>query len=99
MEAIQTLLLYLSSSIDSTTLRQLNIVCTSMLSMTGRVTMLGISRWAGKGGSYRTIQRFFQKTICWEKLKWIIAQKQINKMDVVIFAGDATTILITAQKK
>jgi len=92
MEAIQTLLLYLSSSIDSTTLRQLNIVCTSMLSMTGRVTMLGISRWAGKGGSYRTIQRFFQKTICWEKLNWIIAQKKISKMDVVIFAGDATTI-------
>ena len=27
--------------------------------MSGRVTMLGISRWAGKGGSYRTIQRFF----------------------------------------
>jgi putative transposase len=92
MEAIQTLLLYLSSSIDSSTLRQLTIVCTSMLSMTGRVTMLGISRWAGKGGSYRTIQRFFQKTICWEKLNWITAQKQINKMDVVIFAGDATTI-------
>jgi hypothetical protein len=46
MEAIQTLLLYLSPSIDSTTLRQLNIVCTSMLSMTARVTMLGISRWA-----------------------------------------------------
>ena len=61
MEAIQTLLLYLSSSIDSSTLRQLTIVCTSMLSMTGRVTMLGISRWAGKGGSYRTIQRFFKK--------------------------------------
>ena len=58
MDTIQTLLLYLSSSIDSTTIRQLNIVCTSM---TGRVTMLGISRWAGKGGSYRTIQCFFGK--------------------------------------
>jgi len=30
-----------------------------MLSMTGRVTMLGVSRWAGPGGSYRTVQRFF----------------------------------------
>ena len=27
--------------------------------MTGRVTMLGISWWAGKGGSYRTIQRLY----------------------------------------
>jgi len=30
-----------------------------MLVMTGRVTMLGLARWAGKGGSYRTVQRFF----------------------------------------
>ena len=34
-----------------------------MLTMTGRVTMLGISRWAEKGGSYRTTQRFFNKQI------------------------------------
>ena len=27
--------------------------------MTGRVTMLGIPPWAGGGGSYRTVQRFF----------------------------------------
>jgi hypothetical protein len=26
-----------------------------MLAMSGRVTMLGISRWAGIGGSYRTM--------------------------------------------
>ena len=33
--------------------------------MTGRVTMLGLSRWAEKGGSYRTVQRFFkEKTDC-----------------------------------
>ena len=44
----------------NTVLRQLQIVAMAMLAMTGRVTMLGISRWAGEGGSYRTIQRFFQ---------------------------------------
>ena len=44
----------------NTVLRQLQIVVMAMLAMTGRVTMLGISRWAGEGGSYRTIQRFFQ---------------------------------------
>jgi putative transposase len=37
----------------------------AMLSMTGRVTMLGISRWAGQGGSYRTVQRFFNEVIPW----------------------------------
>ena len=43
-----------------TVLRQLQIVVMAILAMTGRVTMLGISRWAGNGGSYRTIQRFFR---------------------------------------
>jgi len=37
----------------------------AMMAMTGRVTMLGISRWTGKGGSYRTIQRFFNAIIPW----------------------------------
>jgi putative transposase len=31
----------------------------AVLAMTGRVTMLGISRWTEEGGSYRTVQRFF----------------------------------------
>ncbi len=39
-----------------------------MLSMTGRVTMLGLSRWAGKGGSYRTVQRFFNAAIPWPQV-------------------------------
>jgi DDE superfamily endonuclease len=39
-----------------------------MLVMTGRVTMLGISRWAGKGGSYRTVQRFFSQALPWAML-------------------------------
>jgi putative transposase len=34
-------------------------VIEAMLSMSGRVTMRGLSRWSDKGGSYRTIQRFF----------------------------------------
>ncbi len=92
MEEIATLLFCMSSIVEPTVLRQLNVVCSAMLCMTGRVTMLGISRWAGKGGSYRTIQRFFLKTISWEKLNWQLARNQIQNMDRVIFAGDATTI-------
>lgn len=37
----------------------------AMVAMTGRVTMSGISRWAGKGDSYRTIQRFFAPPMSW----------------------------------
>ncbi len=51
--------------ISQTTLGQLGVIITALLTMNGRVTMLGISRWAGKGGSYRTIQRFFYTSICW----------------------------------
>ena len=48
----------LNQSLHPTALRQLTVVAQVLLAMTGRVTMLGLSRWAGKGGSYRTIQRF-----------------------------------------
>ena len=45
--------------VTATTLRQFSTIIVALLAMTGRVTMLGISRWAGQGGSYRTVQRFF----------------------------------------
>lgn len=42
----------------------------AMLVMTGRVTMLGLSRWGEAGSSYRTIQRLFTSRIDWSKLMW-----------------------------
>ena len=50
----------LFSVLIATTTRQLSQVVLALLSMTGRVTMLNISRWTGQGGSYRTVQRLFQ---------------------------------------
>ena len=49
----------LRQGLDATTLKRLGILVQTMLTMTGRITMLGLSRWAEKGGSYRTIQRFY----------------------------------------
>ena len=46
-------------SLTATTVRQLSRISMALLAMSGRVTMLGLSRWAGHGGSYRTVQRFF----------------------------------------
>ena len=46
-------------------MRQLNQIIVAMLAMSGRVTMLSISRWAGIGGSYRTVMRFFHTAIPW----------------------------------
>jgi hypothetical protein len=37
--------------VTATTRRQFSKIILAILAMTGRVTMLGISRWAGRGGS------------------------------------------------
>jgi hypothetical protein len=44
--------------LSATTTRQLCRVVFALLAMTGRVTILNISRWTPQGGIYRTIQRF-----------------------------------------
>ena len=52
MPDIIVVLAYLSQCLNPTTFRQLRRMTEAMLSMTGRVTMRGMARWAGKGGSY-----------------------------------------------
>jgi hypothetical protein len=60
-----------------------------MLVMTGRVTMLGIARWAGKGGSYRTIQRFFAQALPWAILFWVFFRQHVYRPnDVYLLVGD-----------
>ena len=59
--AIVALLQGLQPAVSTTTLRQFSCIVVALLVMTGRVTMLGIARWAGQGGSYRTVQRFFSQ--------------------------------------
>ena len=59
------LLQCIQPDLSKTDLRRLSRIAQAMLSMSGRVTMLGLSRWAGKGGSYRTVQRFFKAAISW----------------------------------
>jgi putative transposase len=51
-------------------MKQMILLVEAMLAMTGRVTMLGLSRWTEKGGSYRTVQRFFKEKIDWSSLCW-----------------------------
>ncbi|QEP43573.1 hypothetical protein D5085_10845 [Ectothiorhodospiraceae bacterium BW-2] len=70
MPDIMLLLTCLSYELGKTNQRRLVRIAEAMLSMTGRVTMLGLSRWSGRGGSYRTLQRFFHSTINWPQLNW-----------------------------
>ncbi len=69
MDEILALLQVINQSVlDRATRKRLALVILAMLAMTGRVTMLGISRWTEEGGSYRTIQRMFNTRINWAHL-------------------------------
>ena len=75
--------------VTATTLRQCHRIMAAMLVMTGRVTMLGLSRWAGKGGSYRTVQRFFATVIPWAMLFWVFFRQHVYRPgDVYLLVGD-----------
>jgi hypothetical protein len=65
----------------------------AIITMTGRVTMLGISRWTGKGGSYRTIQRFFQTVIPWPLVFWLFFQRHnLDQNETYFLAGDESVV-------
>ncbi len=79
--------------LDTTTLRRLVVIVFAILAMTGRVTMLGISRWTEKGGSYRTVQRFFDSKIDWDKVHWFFVKHWFFELsDTYILAGDEVVV-------
>lgn len=90
---ILALLQTLSPILSKTDIRRMRIVTQSILSMTGRVTMLGISRWAGKGGSYRTVQRFFNTSIPWLQVFLLFFKQHLfNIKFEYLLAGDESVI-------
>ena len=89
----------LGQYLDKTSLEQLNCIVLAMLAMTGRVTMLGISRWTGEGGSYRTIQRFYNRAIAWAKVNWIfIRHHLLDPTDIIVIGGDETVVTKSGKK-
>lgn len=93
MVAILPFLLCLQSEVSLTTLRQFSHIALALLAMTGRVTMLGISRWAGHGGSYRTVQRFFATSLPWANLFWLFFRTHLFRADdIYLLAGDETVV-------
>ena len=93
MPDIMVLLACLSQCIEPTPLRHLGRVTEAMLSMSDRVTMRGLSRWSDKGGSYRTLQRFFNTSLSWCHLQWLlIRQHLLDADDVVVMSGDHVVV-------
>lgn len=99
MTNIIALLQCLDQTLDRTTLHQLGRILPAMLAMTGRVTMLNISRWTEKGGSYRTIQRFFSKSLPWAQMCWLFFAAHLHRRDdVYILVGDETVVTKAGKK-
>lgn len=65
----------------------------ALLAMSGRITMLNISRWTEQGGSYRTLQRFFDEEIEWAELFVVMVSVWFIKPgETVLLVGDTTVI-------
>jgi len=93
MPDILPILLMLSPILSKTSCQQLHRIVVAMLAMTGRITQLGISRWTQKGGSYRTIQRFFHTEIDWLAVKWRFFTLFVyDPAAVYLLAGDETVV-------
>ncbi|BAZ37048.1 transposase [Calothrix sp. NIES-4101] len=99
MPDILALLECLQRYTTRTTLRRWSRIISAMLAMSGRITMLGISRWCGKGGSYRTIQRFFAHSLPWAGLFWVFFREHIFcQKETYLLAGDEVVVSKAGKK-
>lgn len=93
MTEILALLQHIAPLVDKTTFRRMSHVLFGMLVASGRITMVGLSRWTEKGGSYRTLQRFYQSVLPWAVLHWVFFRKRFLKLeDDYLIAGDEVVV-------
>jgi len=93
MPEILALLQNIAPLLEKTTFRQMSRIVYGMLVASGRITMLGLSRWTEEGGSYRTIQRFYHSVLPWNAIQWLFFQKCFLKPeDEYITVGDEVVV-------
>lgn len=89
MPEIVALLQSIAPLVSKTTLRQMSHVLYGMLVTSGRITMLGLSRWTEKGGSYRSLQRWYSSELPWKAIHWLLFRlKFLKAEEEYILAGD-----------
>jgi putative transposase len=98
MPDIMVVLACLSQCAQPTILRQLGRVIAAMLSISGRVTLKGLSRWSSKGGSYRTIQRLFNTPLNWLQLNWFLIRHHLWDGDDVALMSGAHVVVTKSGK-
>ncbi|WP_309717211.1 transposase [Armatimonas sp.] len=93
MPDILSLLLNLQPVLTKTTCRQLYQIVMAMLVMPAHITQRGIARWADKGGSYRTVHRFFHTNIDWMQVNWLqFLMRLYVATDTYLLVGDETVV-------
>jgi len=93
MTEILVLLQSIAPVLEPTTLRRLSLVIFGLLVISGRITMLGLSRWTEKGGSYRTIQRLYHSVLPWKAIHWMFFRKRFLKPeDEHLIVGDEVVV-------
>lgn len=99
MSEIIAVLVCLESQIAKSSLRQLRQIVQAFLCIPNRATMLGLARWSEKGGSYRSLQRFYQTPIDWLVLHWILLKTWLLRSeDLYLLAGDEVVVSKAGQK-
>jgi putative transposase len=90
---ILPLLTCLLPTLSATTVRQFSHIALALLTIPGRVTMRGLARWSDRGGSYRTIQRFFATVIPWATVFWLFFRHHFYApTEVYLLAGDEVVV-------
>lgn len=92
MSQIIPLINCLSAVLNRKELNQLGIIIQAMLTMRGRITMKGLSRWSENGGSYSSISRFFHTKIDWLSLNWFIIKSYMPFTGDFILAADEVVV-------
>jgi hypothetical protein len=55
--------------------------------------MKGLSRWTDQGGSDRTVQRFFNTSLSWCKLQWVLIRHHLLEPDEgIVMGGDEVVV-------
>lgn len=99
MAEIIALLTKISQTVSATELRQLVVIVPAVLAMSGPVTMLNISRWTGKGGSYGTVRRFYHANIVWLQVNWALSRAQLEESQgIFLLVGDETVVTKAGKK-
>lgn len=99
MKRIITLLSCLKPMMKKKHHNQLQIVVHTLLVMVGRKTTLGLSRWSEKGGSVRTLTRFFESSLDWGTINWQIIKSHLSKKGKVYILGGDEVIVSKSGKK